>query len=146
MSSSAAVSSYSIPFYWSATGADAKAYSWDVSDGAGGAYMAGRSIAEFQDVAGTLMVVEDISPKNMLDSNRMFTLAASGDGLAQSCLQYNTPGNEWSGCAKEISGMHFDGWNYLFLDGHVKWLKPERTVGTGTLSNPRGMWTIAADD
>jgi prepilin-type processing-associated H-X9-DG protein len=26
---------------------------------------------------------------------------------------------------------HLEGWNYLYMDGHVKWLRPERTVGTG---------------
>ena len=47
--------------------------------------------------------------------------------------------------------LHFDGWNYLFVDGHVKWLRPERTINgsgltAGTLDDPRGMWTIAATD
>jgi prepilin-type processing-associated H-X9-DG protein len=28
--------------------------------------------------------------------------------------------------------LHFDGYNYLFADGHVKWLRPERTVGAGS--------------
>ena len=26
--------------------------------------------------------------------------------------------------------IHFDGWNYLFFDGHVKWLRPEATYRT----------------
>jgi prepilin-type processing-associated H-X9-DG protein len=60
-------------------------------------------------------------------------------------------------------GLHFDGWNYLFIDGHVKWLRPDATIknagvtypfnpGTGastcagTMSNPCGMWTMAAND
>jgi prepilin-type N-terminal cleavage/methylation domain-containing protein/prepilin-type processing-associated H-X9-DG protein len=42
--------------------------------------------------------------------------------------------------------IHFDGWNYLFTDGHVKWVRPDRTVGTGTPGDPRGMWTTRAGD
>jgi prepilin-type processing-associated H-X9-DG protein len=48
---------------------------------------------------------------------------------------------------------HFDGWNYLFVDGHVKWLRPERTIdlnpndgAVGQLSWPYGMWTINEND
>jgi prepilin-type processing-associated H-X9-DG protein len=42
--------------------------------------------------------------------------------------------------------LHMEGWNYLFADGHVKWLRPERTVGNGDFDNARGMWTRAAED
>jgi prepilin-type N-terminal cleavage/methylation domain-containing protein/prepilin-type processing-associated H-X9-DG protein len=49
--------------------------------------------------------------------------------------------------------LHFDGWNYLFADGHVKYLRPERTIDTnpndgveGTMTSPRGMWTLADND
>lgn len=42
---------------------------------------------------------------------------------------------------------HFDGYNYLFADGHVKWLRPEQTLGpSGTLDWPRGMWTVNEND
>lgn len=57
-----------------------------------------------------------------------------------------------------------DGWNYLFCDGHVKWLKPKVTISTpgvdystskvlangsncnGTIQFPCGMWTIDDGD
>jgi prepilin-type N-terminal cleavage/methylation domain-containing protein/prepilin-type processing-associated H-X9-DG protein len=42
--------------------------------------------------------------------------------------------------------IHLGGWNYLFVDGHVKWLRPEATIGTGTMKSPKGMWTIAEND
>jgi prepilin-type processing-associated H-X9-DG protein len=35
---------------------------------------------------------------------------------------------------------------YLFYDGHVQALPMEKTVGTGTLLNPKGMWTIYPGD
>jgi prepilin-type processing-associated H-X9-DG protein len=36
--------------------------------------------------------------------------------------------------------------NYLFCDGHVRLLHPRDTIGTGTLQNPRGLWTIDPND
>ncbi|HMP83748.1 MAG TPA: prepilin-type N-terminal cleavage/methylation domain-containing protein [Verrucomicrobiota bacterium] len=36
--------------------------------------------------------------------------------------------------------------NYVFSDGHVEALRPELTVGSGTLNAPRGMWTVARGD
>lgn len=36
--------------------------------------------------------------------------------------------------------------NYAFCDGHVEALKMEQTIGTGTLTNPKGMWTSAPGD
>ncbi|RRJ97860.1 hypothetical protein Ga0100231_005220 [Opitutaceae bacterium TAV4] len=42
--------------------------------------------------------------------------------------------------------MHKGKFNYLFADGHVKLLHPNDTIGTGTLANPKGMWTLDAGD
>lgn len=44
--------------------------------------------------------------------------------------------------------VHLEGWNYLFVDGHVKWLRPEATVGpAGNIAaNPQGMWTVSDTD
>jgi prepilin-type N-terminal cleavage/methylation domain-containing protein/prepilin-type processing-associated H-X9-DG protein len=44
-----------------------------------------------------------------------------------------------------LPARHSGGWNYAFVDGHVKWLRPEKTMGDPATSNavfPRGMWTI----
>lgn len=42
-------------------------------------------------------------------------------------------------------GLHSQRFNYLFHDGHVP-LKTTETLGTGTLANPKGMWTMTAGD
>ena len=66
--------------------------------------------------------------------------------------------------------VHMGGYNYLFCDGHVKWLRPEATIKTpgvdystskvmttwwnpatttnckGTIDFPCGMWTIDDGD
>jgi prepilin-type processing-associated H-X9-DG protein len=41
---------------------------------------------------------------------------------------------------------HGNRFNYLFHDGHVAPLRIEDTVGTGTLSAPKGMWTVKPAD
>jgi prepilin-type N-terminal cleavage/methylation domain-containing protein/prepilin-type processing-associated H-X9-DG protein len=43
-------------------------------------------------------------------------------------------------------GLHSRRFNYLFHDNHVQALKIEQTVGSGTLSNPKGGWSAAAGD
>jgi prepilin-type N-terminal cleavage/methylation domain-containing protein len=35
--------------------------------------------------------------------------------------------------------LHFDGWDYLFADGHVKWLRPDATMAGGTI-HKGNMW------
>jgi prepilin-type N-terminal cleavage/methylation domain-containing protein len=41
---------------------------------------------------------------------------------------------------------HHNRFNYVFHDNHVETLRIEQTVGTGTLANPLGMWTVTAGD
>jgi prepilin-type N-terminal cleavage/methylation domain-containing protein/prepilin-type processing-associated H-X9-DG protein len=41
---------------------------------------------------------------------------------------------------------HKNRFNYAFNDGHVESLKIEETIGTGTLTVPKGMWTIVPGD
>jgi prepilin-type N-terminal cleavage/methylation domain-containing protein/prepilin-type processing-associated H-X9-DG protein len=43
-------------------------------------------------------------------------------------------------------GIHSRRFNYLFHDNHVQALKIQDTVGTGTLSNPKGIWTLKSGD
>lgn len=37
-------------------------------------------------------------------------------------------------------------YNFAFADGHVAVMAPQDTVGTGSVSAPRGMWTVADGD
>ncbi len=41
---------------------------------------------------------------------------------------------------------HKNSFNYVFNDGHVEALKVEQTIGGGTLTAPKGMWTVALGD
>ena len=47
-----------------------------------------------------------------------------------------------TGQASTLAPTHNGGWEYLFADGHVKWERPENTIGTGTMSAPSGFWFI----
>jgi prepilin-type N-terminal cleavage/methylation domain-containing protein len=41
---------------------------------------------------------------------------------------------------------HRSRFDYVFNDGHVETLKFEQTIGSGTKSIPKGMWTVAQGD
>lgn len=61
------------------------------------------------------------------------------------------PQNPNSFSASENQGgliyrLHNLRFNYLFHDGHVSALKIEDTVGTGTVTSPKGMWTVTRGD
>jgi prepilin-type N-terminal cleavage/methylation domain-containing protein len=42
--------------------------------------------------------------------------------------------------------FHKDRFTWLFVDSHVQSLKGKETVGTGTLDDPKGMWTLDPND
>lgn len=108
----------------------------------------GVALSQVPDPAQTLMVVE------MPHKRSSF-----GGGARLSCFH---PQRDTSQAQARVTigdgtmvlaPIHFDGWNHLFVDGHVKWLKPLATVdGTpgvgseGSLGYPRGMWTLRSDD
>ena len=117
----------------------------------------GRNISEISAPASTFLVAEVHTGDNCVG-----TMWAG-----QVHHPVNPPGTpDWmlsaqdfvvkdSGTPKtQVSPQHFDGWNYLYADGHVKWLKPLATLGknpvTGApqadLSQPRGGWTIFEGD
>ena len=101
----------------------------------GTGYIQGRALSEIPSPATTLMVVE-----------RPFTKNAFGvtSGAAANCPDNQTgPVGSTTYLGRPI---HFDGYNYLFIDGHVKFQRPDQTIGTGTLAAPKGMWTITEND
>jgi prepilin-type N-terminal cleavage/methylation domain-containing protein/prepilin-type processing-associated H-X9-DG protein len=42
--------------------------------------------------------------------------------------------------------LHGSRFNYLFADSHVETLRMGQTIGSGTLRDPRGMWTVFQGD
>lgn len=88
----------------------------------------GRHMAEITVPATTFMLVEYPAANNCFGRSTGVTVAS--------------PDAQDSG----LQAVHFDGWNYLFADGHVKWLLPASTIGKGTWTTPAGYWTVAEND
>ena len=99
----------------------------------------GRALAEVPVPAETLILVEMPHKRSNFGSPERAVCYGPYD-TSNNQYQASTTGNNVS------QPIHFDGWNYLFVDGHVKFLRPANTIGTGTLAVPRGMWTIAEGD
>jgi prepilin-type processing-associated H-X9-DG protein len=102
-----------------------------------GWHMIGRSQSEVPAPADTLILVENPQNDNIF--------ANWGGGVCSSVLSQRVW--SWGDAWPPPQPTHFDGYNYAFADGHVKWMRPEKTVGTGDAEwEPRGMWTITEGD
>lgn len=122
-------------------------------------YVPGRNISQFQDPSGTFMLAEERNEAAILGEN-FSGVARPRPGVsggtttgAQSCMKTD--------CSTVSQPAHFDGWNYLYVDGHTKWQRPERTLGAGvggygynvggvggacSMDYPCGPWTIDGTD
>ncbi|HEY3332200.1 MAG TPA: DUF1559 domain-containing protein [Capsulimonadaceae bacterium] len=112
-------------------------YSALVSPQVGGwpEYSPGRNMKEIPVPATTLELVE-MPGTSLLGANGACSTGPTNtntSGWLAGQMQYLT------------TPLHSTGYNYLFCDAHVKWLKPEQTIGTGTMNQPLGMWTVAED-
>lgn len=112
----------------------------------------GLPIARIGQPAGTLLMVE--LPSSSSTTQNQFAPSA------------DRPSGGFPGCGSQDSGgaptryigigktNHNGGWNYLFVDGHVKWHRPEQTVDTnpgdglvGTKNGTAyGYWTVDDKD
>ena len=115
-----------------------RTYSWNSNIGLG------SKLVVVAAPAGTILFAERPSPNNIVNFN--------------SCWNVNSPATQVSEASGKVP-LHTDGWNYGFADGHVKWYRPENTIGhndastvggsctwTPTQSKPCGQWTLDAND
>jgi prepilin-type N-terminal cleavage/methylation domain-containing protein len=77
----------------------------------------------------TLMLIERPNPSNWQGN--------SNDTVTDSPTQAGT---------NALASFHKDRFTWLFVDSHVQSLKSKDTVGTGTLDDPKGMWTLDPND
>ena len=121
----------------------------------------GRSMAEITSSAGTFLLAERHNPNSNVGGpdgkwvNQPLPTPGNTNDWLNEVQNFGpvTPGQAFAD-QKEITPVHFEGWNYLYCDGHVKWLKPARTLGKNPvsgnpqtdLSQPRGPWTIYDGD
>ncbi len=93
--------------------------------------------------ATTLLLVEEPNIQNAVGNAwPAFCNGPSGSGD----LFQVDPAPDAKNFGNNQYGIHSRRFNYLFHDNHVSALKLEQTIGTGTLNNPRGFWTVAAGD
>ena len=99
-----------------------------------------------QDPAGTILLVEQPEGGNIAGNDYpSFSMGPTGAYAGdQTPYQIVTGGPQGYGSA--AYGLHSHRFNYLFHDGHVEALKIEQTIGTGTKTAPKGMWTTVASD
>jgi len=102
-------------------------------------YWQGRALSQVPAPSTTLLIVEDPDANNEMGRATLVYAPVGASGSQLSGI--NTYFNNTSAVP-----VHSLGWNYLFVDGHAKWLRPEDTVGTGTVTAPLGMWTLADGD
>ena len=119
----------------------------------------GYSTSVVRDPAGTIMLAEDASSQG----------SAGNDWPCCCCGPQVSDGGAWgnlyqtdlkapltsatlsagpSGYSEGLSlyKAHSNRFNYVFHDNHVESLKIEQTIGSGTLTAPKGMWTITPSD
>ena len=46
----------------------------------------------------------------------------------------------------QLYKAHHNRFNYVFHDNHVESLRLQDTIGTGTMTTPKGMWTVVQGD
>jgi len=108
----------------------------------------GRALADISAPSTTILAGDKPVKANSYNNETCFdngaTMQYPGDSNSTN-MEYN--GQLWDWTSNDP--IHLSGWNYAFMDGHVKWLRPESTVNTaggGTLTAPKGMWTLDPND
>jgi prepilin-type N-terminal cleavage/methylation domain-containing protein/prepilin-type processing-associated H-X9-DG protein len=109
-----------------------------------------------RDPAGTILLAEDCSsgqvagnvwPCCCLGPETSDGISGGWGNLYQ--MDLRAPSNLSAGVYSEgglLYKAHGNRFNYQFHDGHVEALRMEQTIGTGTLTAPKGMWTVTAGD
>jgi prepilin-type N-terminal cleavage/methylation domain-containing protein/prepilin-type processing-associated H-X9-DG protein len=108
----------------------------------------GYNTSVVKDNAGTILLAELPNGRNMAGNDwPSFCAGPSYPGnlsATPDCYQLAPPPG-WS-YGSVSYGLHASRFNYLFHDAHVATLKTTATIGSGTASGPRGMWTMKPGD
>ena len=101
----------------------------------------GLSLAEFTAPSSTFSLVEMPWQHSLFGNTNGSVCKGPGDAIdtVQTSESYQSAGS--------LTPLHLETYNYLFVDGHVKSIRPETTIGSGgTLTAPKGAWTMDAND
>jgi prepilin-type processing-associated H-X9-DG protein len=104
------------------------------------------------DPSGTIMLCENTSGQQC--AANIWTCICNGPEWTSANELYQTdnsgPQDPTSGTSVNEGQLlykaHKSRFNYAFVDGHVESLKIEQTIGTGTITAPKGMWTARQGD
>ncbi len=100
-----------------------------------------------KDPAGTILLDEQPSGNNIADNVwpcvSLGPFSGQGPGNGE-LYQIDTQDANNEGLA--LYRLHRNRFEYLFHDNHVEALTTNQTIGSGTLANPAGMWTLAQGD
>jgi len=99
------------------------------------------------DAAGTILLAEEPNIQNVVGN--IWPCICNGpkySGASSPDLYQVDPSPDAKNFGNDQYGIHSHRFNYLFHDNHVEALRIEQTVGSGTLANPRGMWTVKQGD
>ncbi|WP_160164619.1 type II secretion system protein [Pedosphaera parvula] len=119
---------------------------WQDGGGAGGLpdwEAKGYKTTVVSDPSGTILLVEQPNFQNVVGN--IWPCISIGP-LGSGDLYQTDPSPGSHNYGNDEYGIHSKRFNYLFHDGHVQALKLEQTVGSGTLANPKGMWTVKQND
>ena len=86
---------------------------------------------------------------NIPDPSRTLLLTERPPGT-KAWVAFSASGSNVDNPQQQMSGqadINGNGkFNYLFADGHVGSLHPRDTIGSGSLAQPKGMWTVTEND
>lgn len=96
-----------------------------------------------KDPASTILLVEEPNIQNAV-GNIWPCICIGPQGSGD--LYQLDPGPDAKNFGNNQYGIHSKRFNYLFHDNHVQALRIEQTVGSGTVTNPKGYWTVVTGD
>lgn len=104
----------------------------------------GYNTAAVKDPAGTILLLEQPNIQNAVGN--VWPAFCNGPYGGGDLYQLDPNTSDAKNYGNDQYGIHSRRFNYLFHDNHVTALKIEQTIGSGTLNNPRGCWTVARGD
>jgi prepilin-type N-terminal cleavage/methylation domain-containing protein len=107
----------------------------------------GYQTSVVKDPSGTILLVEEPCGNNIVENQwpciSWGPYGTQGPGNGE-LYQIDTADSQNQGL--DLYKLHRNRFEYLFHDNHVEALATNQTIGSGTISAPKGMWTIAAGD
>ena len=131
----------SVGIYWQ--DATASAPNWEAP---------GYNASAVKDPAGTILLCENTSGQQC--AGNIWTCICNGPQAASAneLYQIDNSGAQDPNIATSVNQgallykAHKSRFNYVFNDGHVETLRIDQTIGSGTLTVPKGMWTMKQGD